>query len=102
MSDIGVPLYIKGKKGELDGICHLLECPECKRKILVSVGLIGINHTISIVATCADCLKIKPSFAIEYPEIVEKIEEWRSKEKEVVSDLRCQDNLGEETRPSNA
>ncbi|MEW6618953.1 MAG: hypothetical protein AB1422_06340 [bacterium] len=34
----------------------ILECPKCKRKILVERALFGIDHTLSLSVTCWDCL----------------------------------------------
>lgn len=44
---------------ELPSVGVLKECSGCGKLILVERGLIGINHTVFIKATCWDCLNPK-------------------------------------------
>lgn len=41
---------------EIEVVGRLVECSECGREILVERGLIGVNHTLEVIATCWDCL----------------------------------------------
>jgi hypothetical protein len=34
----------------------LLACSKCQKKILVERGLIGVDHTVALTATCWECL----------------------------------------------
>lgn len=65
------PEYSPGSMG------HLLQCHKCKRKILVSMGLIGTVHHMGTSATCADCLEIDPEFRKQHPDIAHKLDEWK-------------------------
>jgi len=57
---------------------HKLACTKCGRKIIVEVLLIGVDHTASITAVCAECLKkgVNKEFAEKNPEAAKDIEEW--------------------------
>jgi hypothetical protein len=41
---------------KLPVVGRLIECVRCKRKILIEYALIGADHSISVSATCWDCL----------------------------------------------
>jgi hypothetical protein len=59
--------------------CHTLECRKCHRKILVEVGLFGVDHTGVISVICADCLRqngLSPSFRRKFRSEAEEIEKW--------------------------
>ena len=48
---------VKEDKYEFPVVGNLAECGKCGRKILVERALIGVNHTMSTIATCWECLK---------------------------------------------
>ena len=54
---------------------HKLTC-KCGRKILVDSIQCGVDHTISIAATCAECLNLSEEFKNEHSEAAKDIEEW--------------------------
>ncbi len=57
-------------------IGYLLKCVKCNRKIHVDAILIGVNHTLSVSACCAECLEIRDEFRQDHPDIAEKIDKW--------------------------
>ena len=56
-------------------------CPKCGRKILVEMGLIGVQHHSLIMVTCAECLQVPlaEAFRERRPEAVAEIEKWLQK-----------------------
>jgi len=40
----------------IEVVGRLVKCSKCGRKILVERGLMGVNHTLEIIAACWDCL----------------------------------------------
>jgi hypothetical protein len=69
--------YIEAKDERLPSIGYMLECPKCKRKIHVAMGLIGTVHHFTPTAMCAECLEITDEFRKEFLDICKQIEEWR-------------------------
>ena len=61
----------KNQKLQLPVVAKLVKCSKCGRRILVERGLIGVDHTIGIYATCWDCLesegqkKVKETYGLE-------------------------------------
>jgi hypothetical protein len=63
------------------------QCDVCKRKILVEVHLIGINHNAGVYATCGDCLLKKglhKRFVKDSPLEAKLVEEWLKERKKKV------------------
>ncbi|MCJ7424367.1 hypothetical protein MUP01_08905 [Candidatus Bathyarchaeota archaeon] len=59
--------------------CHMLRCRKCQRKILVEVGLLGVDHTSVISVICGECLKqdgLSKSFRRKHPEESREMEDW--------------------------
>jgi len=59
--------------------CHMLRCRKCQRKIIVEVGLLGVDHTSMISVICAECLRqdgLSKSFRRKHPEESREMEEW--------------------------
>ncbi|MEW6606942.1 MAG: hypothetical protein AB1414_05740 [bacterium] len=44
------------KEPKFPVVGRLVECNNCKRKILVEYGLIGVDHCLGVIATCWECL----------------------------------------------
>ena len=58
---------------------YKLKCEKCGRKILVEIVLMGVNHNMAVIATCAKCLKKKgpmKGFKEQRPSEYEDIMEW--------------------------
>ena len=76
---------IKINENKMELIHYFERCNECKREILVSVALIGVNHNSAINVVCKECLKkkgIDKRFKDKNPEETKKIEEWLLKDLE--------------------
>lgn len=57
-----------------------LMCSKCGRKILVEAFLIGVSHTASTTATCAECIgPLTEDYKREHPEAAADLEAWRPK-----------------------
>lgn len=73
--------YVEGDDG-MGAIGYFLECPHCKKKIMVEMGLFGTPHHHTPSAICADCVKLHESFREKHPELSEKLdkklEEWKN------------------------
>lgn len=62
----------------LESEIHKLNCSVCGRKILVTIGLIGIGHNAVVIAECGECIKSKidVDFAKREPQKAEEINRW--------------------------
>lgn len=63
----------------MEVINYFERCSECKREILVSVGLFGVNHNAGISVICKECIKkkgIDEKFKKQNPTLAKEIEEW--------------------------
>lgn len=70
-------LYFAAKDdGCIDGMTHLLSCRKCKRKIMVSIYLMGTIHHAGTAVECAECVEIKDDFKKEFPKECLIIETW--------------------------
>ena len=64
-----------GKTPEFPVVGKLACCHKCGRKILVERALIGVNHTLDVIATCWECLdeetqeKAKDTYKLKAEEI---------------------------------
>lgn len=70
--------YIPAGGGGLATVGEFCECRKCGRKIIVEMGLIGTQHHVGTGVTCADCLEINDKFKQEFPEIAQRIENWKA------------------------
>lgn len=61
---------------------EMLECRNCKRKILVEMGINGTIHHMGTSVVCADCLEIREAFRQKFPEITAQLEEWKNAEED--------------------
>lgn len=66
------PEYIPG------GMGHMLKCRKCKRKILVSMGLIGTVHHMGTCVVCAECLEVVEEFRKQHPDIAKRLDDWKN------------------------
>ncbi len=57
---------------------ELLECNKCHRKILVCMAINGTIHHMGTQATCADCLVIPDEFRNKFPDVSQKLEDWKN------------------------
>jgi hypothetical protein len=70
----------------MDYIYYKLNCSKCGRKILVEIALCGTNHNLSVIATCADCLKshwneVPEEFLKERKQEAKDIKAWVNDER---------------------
>ena len=60
-------------------IQYFEKCTKCKRELLVSVALIGVNHNAGLSVTCKECLKksgLDKEFKKQSPKESKEVEEW--------------------------
>lgn len=58
------------------------KCSHCGREMLVERQLIGVDHTISILVSCKECLRkrgCQEEFREKFPEKAKVIDEWLEK-----------------------
>ena len=70
--------YYPAEPGGLAALSNLTECHVCHRKILVSVGLVGVNHSTAPSVCCAECLTLKPEFLQQFPDFAKELQEWKN------------------------
>jgi hypothetical protein len=57
---------------------YLLECPGCKRKIVVETAINGTDHNISVSVTCGECVNLE-ELSKSNPSVAGQIAIWLCK-----------------------